>query len=79
VLESRYQWDQAIELFQQALDIDPIAEEMYQHLMLAQRELGRLADALDIYRRCRETLSLSLGIGPSPTTEAIHRSLREVS
>ncbi|MET0217013.1 MAG: BTAD domain-containing putative transcriptional regulator [Burkholderiales bacterium] len=79
VLESRYQWDQAIELFQQALDIDPIAEEMYQHLMLAQRELGRLADALDIYRRCRETLSLSLGIRPSPTTEAIHRSLREVS
>lgn len=76
-LESRYQWDQAIDLYQQALDIDPLAEEMYQRLMLAQRELGRLADALDIYRRCRETLSLSLGIKPSPTTEAIHRSLRE--
>ncbi len=55
-LEQRYQWDQAIDLYQHALDIDPLAEEAYQRLMLAQRELGRLADALDIYRRCRETL-----------------------
>jgi DNA-binding SARP family transcriptional activator len=78
-LESRYQWDQAIDLYQHALDIDPLAEEMYQRLMLAQRELGRLADALDIYRRCRETLSHSLGIRPSATTEAIHRSLRDPS
>jgi DNA-binding SARP family transcriptional activator len=75
-LEHRFQWDQAIELYQHTLDIDPLAEEMYQRLMLAQRELGRLADALDIYRRCRETLSHSLGIRPSATTEAIHRSLR---
>lgn len=78
-LEQRYQWDQAIELYQHALDIDPLAEEAYQRLMLAQRELGRLADALDIYRRCRETLSHSLGIRPSATTEAIHRSLRDLS
>jgi DNA-binding SARP family transcriptional activator len=78
-LEQRYQWDQAIELYQHALDIDPLAEEAYQRLMLAQRELGRLADALDIYRRCRETLSHSLGIRPSAATEAIHRSLREPS
>lgn len=75
-LEQRYQWDQAIELYQHALDIDPLTEEVYQRLMLAQRELGRLADALDIYRRCRETLSHSLGIRPSAATEAIHRSLR---
>ena len=78
-LEHRYHWDQAIELYQHALDIDPLAEEAYQRLMLAQRELGRLADALDIYRRCRETLSHSLGIRPSATTEAIHRSLRDVT
>ena len=77
-LEQRYQWDQAIELYQHTLDIDPLAEETYQRLMLAQRELGRLADALDIYRRCRETLSHSLGIRPSATTEAIHRSLRDL-
>lgn len=77
-LEQRYQWDQAIDLYQHALDIDPLAEEAYQRLMLAQRELGRLADALDIYRRCRETLSHSLGIRPSATTEAIVRSLREL-
>ncbi|MBL8541329.1 MAG: hypothetical protein JNK68_13285 [Betaproteobacteria bacterium] len=77
-LEQRYQWDQAIDLYQHALDIDPLAEEAYQRLMLAQRELGRLADALDIYRRCRETLSHSLGIRPSATTEAILRSLRDL-
>jgi DNA-binding SARP family transcriptional activator len=76
-LEKHRQWDQAIDLFQHALDVDPLAEEIYQRLMLAQKELGRIADALDIYRRCRETLSVSLGVPPSSTTEAIHRSLWE--
>ena len=76
-LERRYQWDQAIEIYQHAVDIDPLAEELYQRLMVAQRELGRLADALDIYRRCRATLSHTLGIRPSAATEAIHRTLRE--
>ena len=78
-LEKHHQWDEAIDLFQHALDVDPLAEEIYQRLMLAQKELGRIADALDIYRRCRETLSVSLGVHPSSTTEAIHRSLREAS
>lgn len=76
-LEDRYQWNQTIELYQHALDIDPLAEEVYQRLMLAERELGRIAEALDIYRRCRETLSAALGIRPSAATEAIHRSLRD--
>jgi len=43
--------------------------------MICYRELGRRAEALSAYRRCRKMLSTILGIAPSPQTEAIYKSL----
>jgi DNA-binding SARP family transcriptional activator len=34
--------------------------------MICQRELGQPAAALQAYRRCRELLSVVLGLAPSP-------------
>ncbi|MGH8718109.1 MAG: bacterial transcriptional activator domain-containing protein, partial [Burkholderiales bacterium] len=36
---------------------------------------GRNAEALDVYRRCREILSITLGVQPSAGTQAVYRSL----
>jgi len=38
-------------------------------------EQGNAADAARVYRRCREMLSIQLGIVPSPDTEALFRSI----
>ena len=53
-------------------------EDLYRHLMLCYRELGRPAEALRTYRRCRELLSVVLGLQPSAETEAVRVSLDAV-
>jgi pentatricopeptide repeat protein len=37
---------------------------------------GRHAEAISTYRRLRQTLSVVLGVAPSPSTEALVRELR---
>jgi class 3 adenylate cyclase/DNA-binding SARP family transcriptional activator/pimeloyl-ACP methyl ester carboxylesterase len=73
--EEQHEWEQAIECYQKGLEVDDLVEEFYQHLMACLQKLGRVAEAISVYRRCVKTLSASLGIEPSSETEAIHKSL----
>jgi len=73
--ESHSQWERAVETYQKAIDAQIQSEEHYQRLMQAYRHLGRTTEAAAVYQRCRETLLATTGRMPSPTTEAIHRSL----
>lgn len=75
--EERKQWEQALKYFQKGLDIDDLAEEFYQHIMTCHQRLGRNAEAVKAYQRCRKALLAGLGAAPSPKTEAIYRSLRK--
>ncbi|MGD9223728.1 MAG: BTAD domain-containing putative transcriptional regulator [Desulfobacteraceae bacterium] len=67
----------AIDLYIRGLEADEIAEELYQGLMMCYQRLGRKADGLSTYERCRETLLSVLGSTPSPKTESIRRALRQ--
>jgi DNA-binding SARP family transcriptional activator len=69
------EWEKAIESYLRGLEIDDLAEELYRELMACYQCLGRRAEALSIYQRCRKTLSATLGIEPSPHTEEIYRSI----
>ena len=69
------QWEKALERFQRGLEIDDLAEEFYQHLMVCYDQLGRRTEALSVYTRCRRTLSAALGVEPSARIEAIYKSL----
>lgn len=74
-LEQRRQWDQCTQLYSRALEMDNLAEAMYRRLMICHRESGEKAEALNVYRRCREMLSIVLGTKPSPETDAIRATL----
>ena len=74
-LEQRKQWESAIMLYSRALELDNLAEGLYRRLMVSYRELGETAEALKVYRRCRDMLSIVLSINPSPETEAIRATL----
>jgi DNA-binding SARP family transcriptional activator len=74
-LEHDQQWQQAIELYLRGLDADSLTESFYQGLMRCHQSMGRRAEALSVYRRMRQTLSVTLGIKPSPESEALHASL----
>jgi LuxR family maltose regulon positive regulatory protein len=56
--------------YRDALDLDPICEAIYRRLMQSLAGRGETAAALDVYRRCRESLSALLGARPSPETAA---------
>jgi class 3 adenylate cyclase/DNA-binding SARP family transcriptional activator len=75
-LEERGQWDQCATLYGRALELDNLAEGLHRRLMITYRELGEPAEALKVYRRCRDMLSIVLGVAPGPETEAIRASLR---
>jgi len=69
------QWQILVDNLQRALDAEPAAEEIYQRLMIGFQRLGRPAEAISIYDRCQKILTATLGVRPSPATEAIRQSL----
>lgn len=76
-MEAQADHSQAITLYLRGLDADPLAEALYQGLMRCHLAAQRKAEGLTVFRRLRQTLSLTLGIAPSPETERIHRALLE--
>lgn len=66
----------AIALYERASQLDTIAEPVYRQWITCLRDRGEQAEALKVYRRCKEMLSIVLGVQPSPQTEAIARSLK---
>lgn len=74
--EQAGRWDQAISLYLRGLELDNLAEDLYRRLIYCHRALGQHAEALNVYRRCRDMLSIVLGTQPSQETEALYRSLR---
>lgn len=75
--EASEQWDKASGLYQRGLELDHLAEELYQRLMCVYQQRGQSASALEVYRRCRKMLSVVLGVKPSAQIESIYQSLTE--
>ncbi len=70
------QWERVVECHERALEVDDLQEEFYRRLMLAFHKIGKNAEALATYERCRKILSLVLGTEPSPETEALRNKIR---
>jgi LuxR family transcriptional regulator, maltose regulon positive regulatory protein len=74
-LEQAQRWDDATAVYERGIEIDPLAEQLYQKLMLCLRAKGRRAEASEVYRRCRHMFSVILGAKPNSETQAIFDSL----
>jgi DNA-binding SARP family transcriptional activator len=68
------QWERALQCYQRGLEMESLAEELYQNLMACYLRLGRKAEALTVYNHCRRVLLTILGVEPSSKTQAIYRS-----
>jgi LuxR family maltose regulon positive regulatory protein len=64
-------WLAAAEVYERGIEVDNLAESLYQRLMICHQQRGEHAEAARVYRRCRELLSIVVGIAPSATTDAI--------
>jgi DNA-binding SARP family transcriptional activator len=65
----------AIDLYLRAIETDPLAEMLYRRVMLCYARQDRRAEALATYRRCRQMLSVILGISPGADTELLRAEL----
>ncbi|MGD8386329.1 MAG: BTAD domain-containing putative transcriptional regulator [Desulfobacteraceae bacterium] len=66
--------EEAVLCFDKGLEIDPLVEDFYFHLMLCYREMGQSPEAIRIYQRCKDVLTSSLDVEPSERTKALHQS-----
>jgi LuxR family maltose regulon positive regulatory protein len=73
--ESRQEWQRALELYQRATELDTLQESFYRRQMICLHAQGQRAEAVDVYRRCRQALSVTLGIAPNAETQAVYRQL----
>ncbi len=74
-LEELGLWSEATDVYNRGIEIDDLAEEFYQRIMLCYWKMGKRTQGLSIYERCRKVLASNLGIEPSDETEEIRRTL----
>jgi DNA-binding SARP family transcriptional activator len=77
--ETEGNWENAMAHYLKGLEADDLVEVFHLGLMRCYRALGRPAEAITAFRRLRQTLSVVLGITPSPAAEALAQELREGS
>ena len=75
LLEAAGDWPAAVDCYLRAIEVEPLAENFYRHLMAAYERLDRRPEALLAYQRCRQTLLSRLGISPALETQALHQRL----
>jgi len=68
--------ERAVACYERGIEIDDLAEELYQGLMTSYGRLGRPSEALKVYDRCRRALAAALNVPPSPAIEAVYRSVK---
>lgn len=73
--EAREAWEATARCYRRAVEIEPLTEKFSYQLMLCYQRQGQTAEALAVYRRCRQTLSSNLGIEPSAMMKALHSAL----
>jgi len=69
--EVQKDWTRAAAIYERGLAQDQLAEEFYRGLIRCQLARNEPAAALHTFRRCREILSVVLGVSPAPATMAL--------
>jgi DNA-binding SARP family transcriptional activator len=68
----------AARIYERAIEQQPLAEDIHRRLIACLLALGQRAEAYAAYRRCRQHLSVVLGIRPADETEAMVAPLRNL-
>ena len=68
--------EQAIALYRRGLEAEELAEDLHQQLLRLCLRLGRIAEGLEAFRRCRDALGRGLSVEPSHETLELHHQLQ---
>ena len=75
-LEAKGSLAAAAHVYQRVVEQQPLAEDIYRRLITCLIGMGQPAEAFEVYRRCRQQLSVVLGIRPAAQTEALVAQIR---
>jgi DNA-binding SARP family transcriptional activator len=64
-----------LEVGRRLLNRDPLRESVYRTLMRVLQAQGKRAEALKLYKKCRDVLKAELGITPDLETEQLYRDV----
>jgi DNA-binding SARP family transcriptional activator len=79
LLEEQSRIEEAATLYLRGVEADNLVESFYQGLMRCHDRLGKKAEAINVYRRLRDILSITLGIEPSFRSRQMFDDLRKSS
>jgi DNA-binding SARP family transcriptional activator len=68
-------WQRACALYEHAIGLEPLSEYFYCRAMVCLREQGRRSEAVEVYRRLRHVLSVTLGVAPAAQAVALFQEL----
>ncbi len=74
-LEAHGQMEAAAALYLRGIDADVIVEAFHRGLMRCYLGTGRLNEAVSVYRRLRQTLSVVLSVAPAAETVDLHQRI----
>jgi DNA-binding SARP family transcriptional activator len=74
-LEACGDWKAAAGIYSKVIDADPAVEDLVARLMVCLREQGEAAAAREVFRRCQEFMSRTLGTQPEEFVRAVYDSL----
>jgi DNA-binding SARP family transcriptional activator len=69
--------EHAVRSYRRGLEIEPLAEELYQNLIRCYRDSGRVAEAVATMHRCKQVLADSLQVLPAPATNELFATLKD--
>lgn len=73
LLEAKNRWQEAMELCDKALNIEPYSETLYQHLIRCRIALGNKTAAVAAYEQMSEVLFETFGVMPSEESRQLYR------
>ncbi|MDH5752107.1 MAG: AAA family ATPase [Deltaproteobacteria bacterium] len=74
-LQDHEDFEKALSMYQQVLEVDELNEEIYYNLMVCHQKRGRPAEAIGAYHQCHRMLQTGLGIKPSENLENLYTAL----
>ena len=78
-MEGNADYAGAVECFQKGIEVDPLAENLYRHLMKCYLRLNLPAEAMSVYRSCQTMLSSILDIEPSSEMKELYTEIKNSS
>jgi len=77
LFEEKGMWGQAESMFRRGVEIDPVKEDFYKHIMCCCEQEGRFVEAVTVFRKYKKLLFALFGLGPGHEITRVYKNIRK--